>query len=276
MAINIRYPMLISLLMVSAARAMEPVPDEELSSSVAQDGITISTSVNWLTTAVKIHDLNGVPVTPVAGYSNAGTLVFNGAGIRGCADAACNPTTNPTFHILIDSVGGAAPVLQVAVNWDPAITKIRLLLDKISLENGLAGNNVEMIDFAQNYVEILRPAGSPSLSIQLGNEPSGNMLTFNSFNVGTLDFGQVLFRDKSDNLANNRNLRFNFGVTGLNLTNTTMNITPTGLVLANASLSGLGFTMTDIIAGNTTTSMGSIGVTNMTLTNFSVRIAGKS
>ncbi len=149
-------------------------------------------------------------------------------------------------------------------------------MDNISLQNGLAGNNVEIVDLAQGYVDVIRPAGSPALNIQLGNEPGGNMMTLSSFNVGTLDFGQVLLRDKSDTLVNNRNIRFSFALTGLDLTNTTVNVIPTGLVIGNPSMTGLGFTMTDIIAGNTTTTMGSVGMNNITLTNLSVRISGKS
>ncbi|MDO8331804.1 MAG: hypothetical protein Q7T36_15165 [Fluviicoccus sp.] len=261
------------------AHALESIADEALSESVGQDGITISTSVNWLSQSVKVHDLNGVPATLVAGNANAGTVAFNGWGMQGCtngAGAACTTTTNPTFNILIDATGGAAPFIQMAVNWDAGIGKIRFLLDNISLQNGLGGNNVEIIDLAQGYVDVIRPAGAPALNIQLGNEPGGNMITLASFNVGTLDFGQVLLRDKSDTLVNNRNIRFSFALTGLDLTNTTVNVIPTGLVIGNPSMTGLGFTMTDIIAGNTTTTMGSVGVTNITLTNLSVRISGKS
>ena len=261
------------------AHALESIADEALSESVGQDGITISTSVNWLSQSVRVHDLNGVPATLAAGHANAGTLAFNGWGIQGCtngAGAACTITTNPTFNILIDATGGAAPFIQMAVNWDAGIGKIRFLMDNISLQNGLAGNNVEIVDLAQGYVDVIRPAGSPALNIQLGNEPGGNMMTLSSFNVGTLDFGQVLLRDKSDTLVNNRNIRFSFALTGLDLTNTTVNVIPTGLVIGNPSMTGLGFTMTDIIAGNTTTTMGSVGMNNITLTNLSVRISGKS
>lgn len=259
------------------AHALESIADEALSESVGQDGITISTSVDWLSQSVKITDLNGVPATLAAGHANAGTLAFNGWGMQGCIDAACNTTTNPTFNVLIDAAGAATPTLQVSINWDVAITKIRFLLDNISLQNGLGGNNVEVVDFAQGYVDVIRPAGSPALNIQLGNEPGGNMMTLASFNVGMLDFGQVLLRDKSDTLVNDRNIRFGFTLTGLDLSNITVNVIPAGLVIGRSGVwAGLGLTMTDIIAGNTATTMGSVGLNNITLTNLSVRISGKS
>jgi hypothetical protein len=286
MANKILLTILAACLPSASALAYESLNDEQLSDTTGQTGVTISTSVDWVSQAIQIHDLNGVSATIKPGYEfNTGDFVLNGWGIKGCTNAGagggCTTTTNPTFNIDIDASGGASPVARVAIAWDSGIQKIRLLLDKISIQNGQGGNNVTLVDFeardgTQGYIDILRPGvTNPLISIELGNEPSGHMLTMSNANFGAIDFGQVFIRDKQDNLANNRNLRFGLQMSNLNFSGATLDITDNELVVATPSLNNLNVTMSNITAGNTAANMGSLGVVGMNLSNLNIKIAGK-
>lgn len=276
------FPVMAATLMMHfSAFALEQVDDSQLSNAVGQTGIIISTSVDWVSSSVKISDLSGVPSTIKPGYEfNTGVLVLNGMGIKGCTNGAgltCTTTTNPTFNVTVDASGGASPVVKLAVAWDSGIQKLRILLDKVSIHNQQGGNVVEILDFANGYLDLLRPgAPNPTFNFELGNEPSTHMMTLANANFGTLDFGQVLLRDKSDNLSNNRNIRFNFKLDGMNLTGTTVDIANAGLILTTPNLTAVDMTLSNITAGNTAANMGSMGVVGMNLSNLTFTIAGKS
>jgi len=55
------FAILIASLSAGTVMAFESLEDEQLSESTGQTGITISTSLNWTSTEVQIHDLTGVP-----------------------------------------------------------------------------------------------------------------------------------------------------------------------------------------------------------------------
>lgn len=287
------FAILIASLSAGTVMAFESLEDEQLSESTGQTGITISTSLNWTSTEVQIHDLTGVPATIKPGYEfNTGDLVLTGWGIQGCtngAGATCTTTLNPTFNIELDSSGGATPVARAAVAWDSGIQKIRLLLDKVSIRNGSGGNAVEIMDLvpaggneniANNggYIDIIRPgAGTPTLAIELGNEvTTGHMLTFSNADFGTISFGKVLLRDKSDTLVNNRNLRFGLDVNNLNLTGATVDVTDNELLMTTPNLTNLNVIFSNVTAGATAANMGGFGAVGVNMSNLNIRISGKS
>lgn len=286
MAKKILLTMLAAWLPATGSWAFEALDDLQLSDTTGQTGVTISTSVDWVASSIQIHDLNGVPATIKPGFDfNTGDFVLNGWGIKGCTNAGagggCTTTTNPTFNIDIDASGGASPVARIAVAWDSGIQKIRLLLDKISIQNGQGGNAVTLIDFeardgTQGYIDILRPGvTNPLISVELGNEASGHMMTMTNANFGVIDFGQVFIRDKQDNLANNRNIRFGMQLANVDFSGATLDITDNELLLTTPGLNNLNVTLSNITAGNTAANMGSLGVVGMNLSNLNIKIAGK-
>jgi hypothetical protein len=263
------------------ASALEAVDDEILSDASGQTGVTISASANWVSQQVRIHDLSGVLSSIRPGYeNNTGDLLLNGFGIQGCHDAGCTSSTNYTFDINVDAVGGATPVAKLTVAWATGVQRLRIWLGGIGIRNAQGLNEFEFLDLAQGYVDISRPtlpvgSTTPTLSLELGNEPGGHMMTLSQANFGTLNFGTVLLRDKTDNLANNRNLRFDFTMDNVNLSGATVDIVSDGLVMNTPSLSSLNLTFSNVLAGNIATNMGSFGVVGMNLSNLQLKVGGK-
>lgn len=264
-----------------SALALEAVDDEVLSDASGQTGVTISASANWLSQQVRFHDLSGILTSIRPGYeNNTGDLLFNGFGIQGCHDAPCSSSTNYTFDLNVDAVGGVSPVAKLTLSWATGVQRLRIWLGGVGIRNAQGLNEFEFMDLAQGYVDISRPtlpvgSTTPTISLELGNEPGGHMMTLSQANFGTLNFGTVLLRDKTDNLANNRNLRFGFVMDNVNLTGTTVDIVSDGLVMNTPSLSSLNLTFSNVLAGNIATSMGSFGVVGMNLSNLQLKVGGK-
>jgi hypothetical protein len=61
----------------------------------------------------------------------------------------------------------------------------------------------------------------------------------------------------------------------VNLTGAGLDINPTGLILATPSLTNMNVTFSDIIAGSNNTSMGTIGIEGLNLSNHRLTIKGK-
>lgn len=270
----------------SCAMALEVMAEEELSALSAQDGITMLLALptnGWRANEISLTDRGGI--STVAGYNNDGTILAKNVGFNLCTNgvgATCTTAAAREMKFDLDTVGninggvGNKPMLNVAFSL-VAAAKIRFYIDDIRLRNGPSGaNEVTIIDFLQNYIDIV-PIGSSTLfTIQLGNEALGHMLHFTNGNFGTVDFGTIAFLDKQTP-ANS--VRFGFKLDNVDLTGSGFDASAaSGLVYSAANFGGgvLNATFSDIkMGGAAAASMGTIGLQGISVSNLNVAVKGK-
>jgi len=265
--------------------ALDVISEDDLSAISAQDGISVLVALpaaGWKANEVSLTDTNGINASIVAGYATAGTIVATTVGFNACANAAC--TTAGSIKFDVDMVGdhngvavGGGAMLNMAFSLTGGATKMRFYIDDIRLRNGPSGiNEVVLVDFLQNHVDVT-PIGSSTLfAVQLGNESLGHMLHFTNGNFGTIDFGTVAFLDKQ---TPTNSLRFGFKLDEFDITDTGFDINLDGLVYTAADFgkSLMDITLSDIkMGGAAAASIGSIGIQNLKVTNLVLTISGKS
>lgn len=269
------------------AMALEVITEEELSALSAQDGITMLVALptnGWRANEISLTDRGGI--STVAGYNNDGTILATNVGFNLCTNgvgATCTSAATRAIQFDVDAVGnidggvGNKPMLNVGVSLGSGVSKIRLSIDDIRLRNGPSGaNEVTIIDFVQNYIDII-PIGSSTLfALQLGNEALGHMLHFTNGNFGTIDFGTIAFLDKA---TPTNSVSFGFKLDNVDLTGSGFNTSAaSGLVYSAANFGGgvLNATFSDIrMGGAAAASMGTIGVQGISVSNLNVAIKGK-
>lgn len=279
--------------------SFDRLADSEMSDTVAQDGLTVMWQLadkGIRMDAIALVDKNGISSAVTSGYDNAGRLIVRNAGIKTCAEStingSCTSSWLPTLRFDVDVIGDhnsngtSSPSLNVAFSLMGGANKIRIYIDKIALSNALGSNEKTIIDFGGrtgldvdpdgDYVDIV-PIGSKTLlNLQLGYSPQGSLLEFTNGNFGTIDFGTVSFLE-AQNPANS--LRFGFKLNEFDLTGAGVDIGINGLYFSTPDFGKglMDITLSDIKMGDSTAaSMGTIGLENIKITNFSITIAGKS
>ena len=103
------------------------------------------------------------------------------------------------------------------------------------------------------------------------------MFSFGTTVFNTIDFGEIRLTDKADTgvAGNGRNLRFKLRLDNVDLTGAGLDINPTGLMFTTPGLTNMNVTFSDIIAGSNNTSMGTIGIQGLNLSNHRLTITGK-
>lgn len=266
--------------------ALEPMAEEELSASSAQDGLSLVVALptnGWRATEMSLTDRGGI--TTVAGYNNDGTILAKNVGFNLCTNgvgAACNSATARTLNFDFDMVGnvdggvGNKPMLNIAVSLANGASKVRLFIDDIRLRNGQSGaTEFVLVDFLQNYIDIV-PIGSSTLfAVQLGNEPLGHMIHFTNGNFGTIDFGTIAFVDR---VTPTSSVNFGFKLDNVNLTGTGFDANPAGLIYTASNFGNgtMNATFSDVrMGGVAAASMGSFGVQGISVNNLTVAVSGK-
>lgn len=277
--------------------ALEPITEDEMSVLSAQDGISVMLmppTAGWLATEASLTDTNGIAAAIVAGYGSAGTIVAKNVGINICTNgASATCTTSATKHIKLDfdMIGdhnglamGGGPMLNMAFSLAGGASKLRFFIDDIRLRNGASGGTEKvLVDFLQNYVDIV-PIGSSSLfTVQLGNESLGHMLHFTNGNFGTIDFGTVAFLDGTNPPTSN-SLRFGLKLDEVDITGSGFDVNDDGLIYTAAAfgansggVAAMDITLSDIkMGGASAASIGTIGIQNLKVTNLALTITGKN
>lgn len=292
-------------LCLNTAFALELLPEDELSLATGQDGQTMFIAlpaVGWTAQALSLTDSTGIESTVKPGYDfHAGTLVARNVGVKTCTESAingvCTSVVNASIKFQYDAIGdiygggGSNPMLNITVGLTGGANKFRFYIDKLALRNGSGANEVTFLDFNNSdgvgdYVDIAPVGGGTLLTVQLGNESSGNMINLTNANFGSIDFGQLIIRDKTDAVNGGAcascNLRFGFRLDGVNLTGSGFDIIDEGLIFSATSfVTPMDITFSNIAVGNTitgtntATDMGTIGIKGLQVTNFSLTIAGK-
>jgi hypothetical protein len=153
-------------------------------------------------------------------------------------------------------------------------------MESISLRSN-SGAAKMIIDFWQDYVDIV-PIGSLSLfSLQLGGETAGHMLHFTNGNFGTINFGRIGLVDGT-NAANTAN--FVLTLNEVDLTGAGFDVNANGLVFTDADFgansagtAAMDVTLSDIrMGGASAASIGTIGMQNIKVTNLVMTVAGKN
>jgi len=268
--------------------ALDVIAEEDLSAVTAQDGVTVLIALptnGWRANEISLTDTNGVSASIMAGYTSAGTVVAKNVGFNLCSNgvgAACVTAGTRTIQFDldavgdIDGVGGNKPMLNLGFSLANGATKIRLFIDDIRLRNGPSGGTEKvLVDFLQNYVDIVPIGSSSLLAVQLGNEAQGKMLQFTNGNFGTIDFGTVALLDGT-NPSNS--VRFDLRLDEVNLTGAGFDIDAQGLVFSDANFGkgAMDVTLNNVrIGGASAPSIGSFGVQNISVTNLAVIVSGK-
>lgn len=292
--------LLVTSLCVSSAFALETLPEDELAQSSAQDGISVLLALpaaGWTAQSIALIDKTGIPSAIKPGFEfNRGDLIARSVGVKTCSDPvgpACTSNISPSIALTIDTVGdtdgnSSTPdsMLNLSLSLTGGATKLRFYIDKIGLRNGFGANETTFIDFVNSdgvgdYIDIFPIGGGPLLNLQLGSETAGHMLTFANGNFGTIDFGTIFLRDKTDTLNGGAcatcNLSYTFKMDNVDLTGAGFDISNDGLVFSVSSfLTPIDITFGNIRAGNSGTNMGTIGVKGLQVTNLALTISGKS
>lgn len=276
------------MLLSSSAFALEVASEEDLSNSSGQDGISVHFDLptnGWRATEMSLTDTNGISAAVMAGYTSPGTLVATNIGVNACSNgvgATC--TAGGGFFFNMDAVGdnngaavGGSPMLNVSFALAGGANKMRLYVDDIRLRNGPTGSTqTVLVDFLQNYIDIV-PIGSLSLiTMQLGGENFGHLFHFLNGNFGTINFGTVALLDTT-NSANS--VRFGLTLNEVDLTGAGFDFDDIGLVFndPNFGKGAMDVTISDVrMGGASAASIGSFGINNISVTGLVVALTGKN
>ena len=275
----------------SASFALEVASEADLSNSIAQDGINVQFALptnGWRASEMSLTDTNGISASVMAGYTSPGTVVAKNVGFNTCTngvDPTCAFTAGAGFLLSVDMVGdnngvavGGSPMLNASFTLTGGASKIRLFIDDIRLRNGQTGSTeTVLVDFLQNYVDIV-PTGSLTLmTMQLGgSETTGHMLHFLNGDFGTIDFGTIALVDAT---TSTNNLRFGFKLDEFNVTGAGFDINDKGLIFTDSNFGKglMDITLSDVrVGGASAASMGSFGLQNVSVSNLAVTVGGKN
>lgn len=297
--INRLLPVLFGLWMADA-NALEAISEEEMAANTAQDGVSIYTNVNWVTSYAQLTDTNGIPSSTESvdslgisktpdGYGTSssgsgGGLQLNGFGLQ-LLDSA-NAVVSEGLQIDIDAgyhSASSKAVLHIQGALAASVAKLRIPLTGLSLANASGANTSRFLVVSNGYIDLTKPSGSPLFEMELGSEPiNGHFLTFKNANFGTVSMGTIKLCDKGDSTCNSQKLNFDVtlgGTAGLSLTGVGVDITSSGIVLSNfpySSTNTMDLTINNITAGSGSTTMGALGVKGLYTTGLTITLAGKS
>lgn len=283
---------LIALLTVSSSVwALEEVSEEELSNLSAQDGVSVVIGLptnGWRANELSLTDENGIDAGVMAGYSSPGTVVAKNIGFNTCSDgvsAICTPIAGRSIQLFTNAVGdtngaavGGSPMLNISFSLINGANKLRFYIDDIRLRNGQSGSTEKvLVDFLQNYVDIVPIGASPLIAMQLGGETvGGHMLHFTNGNFGTIDFGTIAVLDGT---TSTNSLRFGLRLDEVNLTGAGFDVNANGLVFSDTNFGkgAMDVTISDVrMGGASAASIGSFGVNNISVSNLTITLAGKN
>lgn len=272
------------------AMALEAISEDEMSVLSAQDGISVMLfppAAGWRANEASLTDTNGIAASIIAGYTSAGTVLAKNVGMNLCtngAGGACDTiSASPHIKLDFDMVGdhngatvGGGPMLNMTFSLASGASKVRLFIDDIRLRNGQSGaTEFVLVDFLQNYIDIV-PIGSSTLfAVQLGSESLGHMVHFTNGNFGTIDFGTIAFVDR---VTPTSSVNFGFKLDNVNLTGTGFDANPAGLIYTASNFGNgtMNATFSDVrMGGVAAASMGSFGVQGISVNNLTVAVSGK-
>ena len=282
----------------SSVFALEEVLEEELSGIAAQDGVSVLIGLpnnGWRANEISLTDTNGIDASIMGGYANSGTIAVKGVGFNTCFQTTINGNCSamaggiPTIKLDLDMVGDSngslsngRSTLNIGFSLVGGANKVRFFIDEIKLRNGQTGSTEKvLIDFLQNYVDIV-PIGSSSLfAMQLGSETLGHMLHFTNGNFGTIDFGTIALVDAT---TSTNNLRFGLKLDEVDITGSGFDVNDDGLIYTAAAfgansggVAAMDITLSDIkMGGASAASIGTIGIQNLKVTNLALTITGKN
>lgn len=291
-----RIVLLSALTCINSAFALEAVDDAALSAADGGAGITFSVTpptAGIVAQSIYYHDANnagagaGIPASVIAGYANQGDLSLSTIGFQGCANATtgatCTTPAGATFNVDIDATSdvdpvtvGNQPALRVNLTWAAGVGKMRVKLAQMGLRNTTGAIATTFYNSVNGYVDLIPASGTPTMTVLLGNEPAtgGHMITLANANFGTLDFGQIQLLDNAGGAG--RNMNFTFQIENFDLSNATADVSTTGLVLTVPNLSNMNVMVRNIVVGNTTTTMGSLGALGLNISGLTITVNGKS
>ncbi len=305
---TIKYASVVLLsLFTNSVFALESLPEDELALATGQDGVVVDVglpAIGWIINSIGVSDSTGIPNTIKPGYDFfRADLIARNIGMKTCTEATINGTctsiASPSIRLAFDTTGDANnnattddPMISMTLSLINGAKKFRFYIDKIALRNGSALNETTFLDFNHSdgvgdYYDILPVGAGTLLTMQLANENSGHLLHFNNANFGTIDFGSIVLRDKTDTVNGGAcaacNMSFGFKLDNVDLTGAGLDLSSEGLVFSAASfVTPLDITFSNIKVGNTitgtntATDMGTMGIKGLQVTNFTFTIAGKS
>ncbi len=223
-------------------------------------------------------------------------------------------TTNGSIRAIIDSSGGAGgtkPVLNIALSLPTVMTVVTGDIG-VAAASGTAGNykvvnntttGIGNAQIMASTTMIFSLSGSPLITLQYGNPTQGAMAVFNSLNISSVVFSSALsLTSINGGAVGASSLSMTPSITNLNLSGSTLGIATTanlntafsslavpltagGLLFQDSSLTVGTLQFNNIIAGTSgnsdatfggskNASLGSFGLTNMTVSNLKIGVSG--
>lgn len=248
----------------SSAFAMEAMDEEALAAATGQDGLRITLDTNLSGMNIKWIDRDG---TGVAGYGNAGAVTIGAVGIS---------TTGMTIDIDAGGSAGTAAndsgLLAIGINAPNAIT-VNLNNTTIAVADATptgptSGTATTVIQF--DATASLTIGAGLNMDIELGNEVN-DFVTINA-NLGNVTLTGLSIVDGSSSES------IGIGtmtLSGLTIVDQTINIVAGGLEInTGTGLTNVGLALEGLTLGSTP-SIGDVYITDLSLSNNTIRVAGK-
>lgn len=257
-----------------ATYAVETLDDAALSETTGQDGIELVVNTLNLATDTLIHDTDGFVDGAGSTYTSAGAIFIDDMSIVSsnvtiAIDAGDNNATT----------SATAPALNVNVNLANGIT-ITTGAIRVANSNrddgswGYTGATATIVNSATLTL------GATQLDVQLGNEPQGDMISFNANITGGITMSGVGLTDvNSGGTIGSSTMTLVDSVGGTDLAvDIDINVTIAGLVVDINTLGngGMDVRIVDQYLGTTTAGIiGDIEMQGLNLAGTQVTISGK-
>ncbi|MCG8393258.1 MAG: hypothetical protein MI745_09260 [Pseudomonadales bacterium] len=268
-----------------SALALEPVSDATLSGVTGQDGISIGLETN-LSMDILVHDTDGF-----TGNTDSGAIVIENFGLSsdgGTGDAIIN------LDIDAGANTGADPTLQINVSLGDTATSTDTVIDMGELRVANSNRTATSTDAADwgatntttgdaliDLGSITLGAGT-DLTIQLGNEPQGNMIALATTITNGINIANFALNDAGGTITGGAIGASNVAIIdngGANLTTDIgIDADTNGLVVSLNQLgdaaNGIDVQMVDQYLGTTGGVIGDVEITGLNLNGTTLTITG--
>lgn len=272
----------------SGAFAMEALDEEALAATTGQDGITI-TLATQANLDVIIHDKDGL--TGVTGFgtshTNSGAIVLEGVAISNGAGG------DASIAIKIDAGASAAAASDATLNINITTGTLALSLGSLGVANSSREAGTGWGYDAGTLASGLLNLGTLSMNgavvnVQLGNEPSGDLIAINSTLTGGLTLSNVALNDVAGTVSGGSIRVGALSVTNAGGTALTVdlgiNASATGLVVRVDQLGagtgataadGMAVTLADVRLGSAAmATIGDIEIRGLNLNGDTITVSG--
>lgn len=294
---------------IPSAWALQALPDDALSASTGQDGISVKVAVSKVAFGhLSLIDKDGFAGATAAGALSMVPMSADGGIVFLQADGVTpvGSASNPLFTLTADTDGGTTnnAFLNLNVAFSNQLSKIHInpfVVGLTALSNGKA-EQTKRRDIlrsgtssnADSGIDIILDGNNPlGMNIQLGSAPQGQLVRFKgnlkeiqANGLQLISYSNGTATDKSTTLQTDLNIKSTSG-TGIDLGTVYATVKPTGLEIGASTLSNIDVTLNNTIMGQNglaatdgtfnnlkNGSVGNIGLSGVTITGLKTTISG--